>query len=135
MSVADEGYKKEAFKIWTHHELQCIFSSALVILYSWQILTNIINNISLEFKNTKFITDFCQWLMTGRWFSQSTPVSSTNKTNRQDITEILLKVALNTIKPKPNHKIYQGVMSPEDVKKMKIFLVSMKLKSHFFYKF
>jgi hypothetical protein len=28
----------------------------------------------------------------------STPVSSTNKTDRQDITEILLKVALNTIK-------------------------------------
>jgi hypothetical protein len=30
-------------------------------------------------------------------------VSSTNKTDLQDITEILLKVALNTIKP--NHKI------------------------------
>jgi hypothetical protein len=27
------------------------------------------------------------------------PVSSTNKTDRHDITEILLKVALNTIKP------------------------------------
>jgi hypothetical protein len=31
------------------------------------------------------------------WFSPGTPVSSTNKTNRHDITEILLKVALNTI--------------------------------------
>jgi len=31
------------------------------------------------------------------------PVSSTNKTDRHDKTEILLKVALNTIKPlKPN---------------------------------
>jgi hypothetical protein len=30
----------------------------------------------------------------GRWFS---PVSSTNKPNRHDITEILLKVALNPI--------------------------------------
>jgi hypothetical protein len=28
-----------------------------------------------------------------------TPISSTNKTDRHDITEILLKVALNTIKP------------------------------------
>jgi hypothetical protein len=28
-----------------------------------------------------------------------TPVSSTNKTESQDITEILLKVTLNTIKP------------------------------------
>jgi hypothetical protein len=35
--------------------------------------------------------------MTGRWFSPGNPISSTNKTDRQDITEILLKVALNTI--------------------------------------
>jgi hypothetical protein len=31
------------------------------------------------------------------WFSSGTPVSSTNKTNRNDIVEILLKVALNTL--------------------------------------
>ena len=36
--------------------------------------------------------------MTGQWFSQGPPVSSTNKTDHHDITEILLKVALNTIK-------------------------------------
>jgi hypothetical protein len=36
----------------------------------------------------------CQWLATGLWFS---PVSPTNKTDRRDITEILLKVALNTV--------------------------------------
>ena len=44
-----------------------------------------------------------QWLATGRWFSTGTLVSSTNKTDCHDITEILLKVALNTInqtKPK-----------------------------------
>jgi len=35
----------------------------------------------------------------GQWFSPGPPVSSTNKTDRHDITEILLKVALNTIKP------------------------------------
>jgi hypothetical protein len=39
----------------------------------------------------------CLWLAAGRWFSQGTPVSSTNETDRHDITEILLKVALNTI--------------------------------------
>jgi hypothetical protein len=39
----------------------------------------------------------CQWLVTGRWFSPGTPVSSTNKTDCHDITEILLEVALNTI--------------------------------------
>jgi hypothetical protein len=32
-----------------------------------------------------------------QWFSADTPVSSTNKTDRRDITEILLKVLLNTI--------------------------------------
>ena len=39
----------------------------------------------------------CQSLATGRRFSQGTLVSSTNKTDSHDITEILLKVALNTI--------------------------------------
>ena len=39
----------------------------------------------------------CQWLATGRWFSPGSPVSSTNKTDRHDIAEILLKVTLNTI--------------------------------------
>jgi hypothetical protein len=32
----------------------------------------------------------------GRWFSAGTPASSTTKTGHHDITEILLKVALNT---------------------------------------
>ena len=35
-----------------------------------------------------------QWLATGLWFSPGPPVSSTNKTDCHDITEILLKVAL-----------------------------------------
>jgi hypothetical protein len=34
----------------------------------------------------------------GQRFSPGIPVSSTNKTDRHDITEIVLKVALNTIK-------------------------------------
>jgi hypothetical protein len=38
----------------------------------------------------------CQSLAADRWLSPGTPVSSTNKTDRHDITEILLKVALNT---------------------------------------
>jgi hypothetical protein len=36
------------------------------------------------------------------WFSPDTPVSSPNKTDHHDITEILLKVALNTITLTPN---------------------------------
>jgi hypothetical protein len=45
----------------------------------------------------------------GWWFSLGTPVSSTNKsikTDRHDITEILLKVALNTInQPKGGKRV------------------------------
>jgi hypothetical protein len=40
----------------------------------------------------------CQLLAHGRWFSPGTPASSTTKTARHDIAEILLKVALNTKK-------------------------------------
>jgi hypothetical protein len=35
-----------------------------------------------------------QLLANGRWFSLGTPASSTTKTGRHDIAEILLKVAL-----------------------------------------
>jgi len=38
-----------------------------------------------------------QLLAHGRWFSLGTLASSTTKTGRHDITEILLKVVLNTI--------------------------------------
>ena len=55
----------------------------------------------------------CTWLATasdkdyqllahGRWFSPSTPASSTTKTGRHDIAEILLKVALKHKKSKSN---------------------------------
>jgi hypothetical protein len=39
-------------------------------------------------------------MATGQWFYPGPPVSSTNKT---DITEILLKVVLNTIKQTNKH--------------------------------
>ena len=39
----------------------------------------------------------CHWHATGRWISLGTLVSPTNNTHRHDITEILLKVPLNTI--------------------------------------
>ena len=51
-----------------------------------------------------YVIKVCQWLATGRWFSPGTQVSTTNKTDRNEIAEILLKVALNTInQTKPNH--------------------------------
>ena len=48
-----------------------------------------------------------QLLAHGRWFSPGTPASSTTKTVRYDIAEILLKVALNTI----NQSINQSFSS------------------------
>jgi hypothetical protein len=39
--------------------------------------------------------------VTGQWFSLGTTVSPTKKTDRHTITEILLKVALNTINNQP----------------------------------
>jgi hypothetical protein len=56
---------------------------------------------NLDQRCTKLCYTVCQWLATGRWFSLGPPVSSTNKTDRHDITEILLKMALNAIKQNP----------------------------------
>ena len=47
--------------------------------------------------DTTLCDKVCQWLVADRWFSPGTWVSSTNKADCHDITEILLKVALNTI--------------------------------------
>jgi hypothetical protein len=49
----------------------------------------------------KFVSDLQQ--VSG--FLPLTPVVSTNKTDRHDITEILLKVALNTINQQTDHLI------------------------------
>ena len=54
--------------------------------------------ISIRARCTTLCNKVCQWLVAGRWFSPGSPISSTNKTDHHDITEILLKVALNTIK-------------------------------------
>ncbi len=40
----------------------------------------------------------CSLYVICRWFSPGPPLFSPNKTNRQDIAEILLKVALSTNK-------------------------------------
>ena len=47
--------------------------------------------------DTTLCDQICQWRAAGLWFSLGTPVSSNNKTDPHDITEIYLKVALNTI--------------------------------------
>jgi hypothetical protein len=51
------------------------------------------NNINIKSHNYK-----TSGYVHGRWFSPGIPASSTTKTGCHDIAEILLKVALNTIK-------------------------------------
>ena len=68
--------------------------------------------ISIRARCTTLCDKVCQWLSlaTGRWFPPGPPVSSTNKTDRHDITEILLKVALNTIKQTNNIKYFHSAI-------------------------
>ena len=67
--------------ISAYHNLCCEFEPVHDVVYSIQ----------------HYVMKFASDLRQGRWFSQGTPVSSTNKTACHDITEILLKVELNTI--------------------------------------
>jgi hypothetical protein len=63
---------------------------------------DIFNLPQFEFRSgvldTTLCDKVCQWLATGQWLS---PGTSTNKTDRHDITEILLKVTLNIITRTP----------------------------------
>ena len=69
------------FAISAYHHYHCEFES-----HSWQgvLATTLCDKV-------------CQWIAAGQWFSLGTLVSSTNKIDSHDISEILLKVALNTI--------------------------------------
>ena len=55
------------------------------------------NRIYLMARCTTLYDQVCQWLTTGQWLSQGTLVPSTNKTDHHNISETLLKVALNII--------------------------------------
>jgi len=81
-----------SYGIWIYN---CLCNQCLspLILWVW---------ISIRVRCTTLFDKVCQWLVAGRWFSLSPPVASTNKTDHHDITEILLKVALNTI----THTVY-----------------------------
>jgi hypothetical protein len=72
---------------------------------------------------------------TGWWFSSGTPVSSTNKTDRHDITEILLKVALNTINQPTNlptnQPINNALSSWRSFQNLIVYTKQNKLKSKY----
>ena len=65
------------YAISVYHHLSCEFESC-----SWR-----------SAPDTTLCGKVCQWLTAGQWFSPGTPVSSTNKTDHQDIAGLLLKVA------------------------------------------
>jgi hypothetical protein len=67
--------------ISAYHHWRCEFESHSSEVYS------------IQHYVIKFVSDLQQVV----GFSPGPPVSSTNKTDRYDITEILLKVALNTV--------------------------------------
>jgi hypothetical protein len=64
----------------------------------WWVLFVCLMTYAIRARCTTLCDKICQWLATAVWISLGPPISSTNKTDRHDITEILLKVALNTIK-------------------------------------
>ena len=86
----------------------CLFVSVAVLFYVRGTYNYLYNKclsplmlwvrISIRARSTTLCDEVCQWLATGRWFSPNTPGSSINKTDRHDITEILLKVALSNTK-------------------------------------
>jgi hypothetical protein len=51
----------------------------------------------LQIDSQPQVIKFTSCLPMSQWFSPGTPASSTTKTDRHDIADILLKVALNTI--------------------------------------
>ena len=63
-------------------------------IQSVSITTNIVSSKPTQARCTRY-----NIIAVGRWFSPDTSVFSTNKTGCHDITEILLKVALNTLTP------------------------------------
>ena len=57
-----------------------------------------------------------QLLAHGRWFSPGTPASSTTKTGRHDIAEILLKVALKHQKQKNQQSLGEALKTMNTIK-------------------
>jgi hypothetical protein len=68
---------------------------------SMHITTKVVNTNTIHGEggvlDPTLVDEVCQWLAADKWFSLGTPVSSTYKTDRHDIAEILLKVALSKI--------------------------------------
>jgi len=99
--------------IWMWRGCVCV-SDRMVVGFTTTCVTSPHHHLSCEFESrwwrgvldTTLSDKVCQWLAVGRWFSPGTPIASDNKTDLYDITEIVLKVALNTT-AQPNSLIYR----------------------------
>jgi hypothetical protein len=99
---------------WQHLEIYwlmdyCVTSNVVTVIMVVGFTTTYTNSAyyhwccEIRARCTTLCDKICRWLVTGRCFSPGPPVFSTNKTDRHDITEILLKVAFKHLKPKPNN--------------------------------
>ena len=95
-------------RVWRYQRGNQNQSKRTIKIQNRQTISTIIQNIVCEHQSDNFrlcrgvlyttlCDTVCQWLAAERWFSPGIPVSSTNKADRHDITEIVLKVTLNTI--------------------------------------
>ena len=86
---------------YSHMKINIVFSiKNKTIWIGWLTRYNFCKRGALLSPKCKLFTlcdKVCQWLATGRCPSLGALVFSTNKTDYHDITEILLKVVLNTI--------------------------------------
>ena len=82
------------------------FTTTYMCMQSVPITINVVSSNPAQARCTRYSIMFFQWLAKGRKISPGTSFSSTNKTDRHDIAEILLKVALNTITLTPNPMTY-----------------------------
>jgi hypothetical protein len=70
--------------------------SSYYCVYFVQFLPITNKDVSSNLAHGDMYSIHVKWLVVGPWFSSGAPVSSNYKTDRHDITEMLLKVAINT---------------------------------------
>ena len=90
------SYKELPFTTTMYLCIQCL---SPLMLWVW---------ISIRARCTTLCDKVCQWLATGWWFSPNPPVSSTNKSDRHDIAEILFE---NGVKHHQANKQTDNVVS------------------------
>ena len=106
LSTLEQKHRKSVFQTVRGPGWQSGLSST-VAYHSW--ICTIQKN---RFNLTHIARDkVCQLPAHGRWFSPGTPASSTSKTYRRELTEILLKVEFNPI---------QTIQTPFPLKKQLI---------------